>query len=431
MSETVSAQAQLWKRARKVIPRGASSGHRVGWDQVFVRAHGAYVWDADGNRYIDHLLAWGPIVLGHTDTRVNSAVTDALAVIDLTGVGPQRNEIETAEIVCGYMPCADKVAFCTSGTDATLHSVHIARAVTGRRKVLKFHGSYHGWHDQLAVGGSRADSTPTGSAQLANSAGLHPGSVSDVVVVEWNDVQGVQAAFDTQGHDIAAVFAEPYVHSFGCVPPSPGFLEFLREITVRNGAVLVFDEVKTGFRTAVGGYQSVSGVTPDLTAFGKAIANGFAVAGVAGTDAVMGHMGAYSRSHATIDGTYNASPYAMAAARATLGILIEESIPDRLAGLGKRMRDGLGKAIADSGAPACVAGHSSEWCVYFRPTAPTNFREALDVDTDLYARYHTGLLSRGILEPMNATGDRRLCAALTEDDVDETIAAATAALADL
>lgn len=431
MAETLTAQQQLWERARAVIPRGASSGHRVGWEQVFVRAHGAYVWDADGNRYIDHLLAWGPIVLGHTDERVNSAVMQALSVVDLTGVGPQANEIETAEIVTAHMPCADKVAFCTSGTDATLHAVHIARAVTGRRKVLKFHGSYHGWHDQLAVGGSRADSTPTGPADTPNSAGLHPGSVSDVIVVDWNDAAGVQAAFDAHASAIAAIFCEPYIHSFGCVAPEPGFLEFLRQTATNSGALLVFDEVKTGFRTAIGGYQSVCGVTPDLTAFGKAIANGFAVAGVAGVDAVMSHMGAYSGAHATIDGTYNASPYAMAAARATLGVLIEESVPERLSALGERMRKGLAKAIADTGVPACVVGQSSEWCLYFRPTAPRNFREALEVDTEMYARYHRGLLARGVLEPMHATGDRRLCAALTEDDVDQTVATATAAMAAL
>jgi glutamate-1-semialdehyde 2,1-aminomutase len=420
-------QASYWEQARKVIPRGVSSGHRVGWDQVLVRASGAHVWDAEGRRYVDYLLAWGPIVLGHCDPRVNEAVTRAIATCDLTGVGPQLGEVEVAETICSVLPSADKVAFCTSGTDATMHAAHVARAATGRRKLLKFHGSYHGWSDVIAVGGARADSTPQTALMTANSGGLHPGSVADVVVVEWNDFDGVRAAFAEHGDEIAAVFSEPYVHSFGCVPAKAGFLELLRELCTANGSALVFDEVKTGFRSALGGYQSICGVTPDMTAFGKAVANGYALAGLAGSDVFMAHLGAYVGDRATIDGTYNAAPYALAAASKTLQIMQEEDVFDLLYALGQRLRDGLQAAANQAGVPVSVVGLGSEWAVYFRPTPPTTFREALETDGEAFGRYHAAMVAGGVIEPAFRNGDRRLCAATTYEDIDRTIEVAAGA----
>ncbi|RLV57103.1 aminotransferase class III-fold pyridoxal phosphate-dependent enzyme [Aeromicrobium phragmitis] len=417
-----------WTRARAVVPRGVSSGHRVGWKQVFVRTEGAYVWDDEGSRYLDYLNAWGPIVLGHSDERVNRAVYEAVSTCDLTGVGPQRGEAELAEKICEVMPSAEKVAFCTSGTDATMHAVHVARAATGRLKVLKFHGSYHGWNDHVAVGSSRKDLNANSILNTPNGGGLHPAVVDDVVVVEWNDRAGLEAAFTTYGEELAIAFAEPYIHSFGCIPAQPGFLELLRELCTRHGVVLTFDEVKTGFRAAIGGYQSLCGVTPDLTAFGKAVANGYSLAGLAGSNALMGHLGAYDRDQATIDGTYNASPYSLAAANTTLRIMETENVHQRLWDLGARLRQGIAKAIDDTGARATVDGLGSEWCVYFRGELPTNFREAMQSDADAYGRYHASLLSQGILEPAFPTGDRRLNAATTDDDVDRSIEAVHTAL---
>lgn len=421
-------QASMWEKALSVVPRGVSSGHRVGWEQVFVRASGAYLWDAEGNRYTDYLNAWGPIILGHSDSRVNDAVHQAVSTCDLTGVGPQLGETELAEKICHVMPCAEKVTFCTSGTDASMHAVHMARAATGRLKILKFHGTYHGWNDHVAVGGARADLTSSSELTTPNSGGLHPAVVADVVVVEWNDREGLRHAFDEHGSELAAAFAEAYVHSFGCVPPAPGFLELLRDLCRSHGVVLIFDEIKTGFRAALGGYQTLCGVTPDLTIFGKAIANGFTLAGLAGGENIMGHLGAYDRESATIDGTYNASPYAVAAANATLSIMEKEKIHDLLWHLGSRMHKGIAAAIKETGVEAAVVGLGSEWCVYFRKDAPRNFREALDVDAEAYGRYHASLLSQGILEPAFPTGDRRLNASTTEEDIDRTLEAVRAAL---
>lgn len=426
--EIASDASTIWDRARKVVPRGVSSGHRVGWDQVFVRTAGAYVWDTEGNRYTDYLNAWGPIIIGHSDIRVNQAVFEAVNTCDLTGVGPQFGEVQLAETITSVMPSAERVAFCTSGTDATMHAAHIARSATGRRKLLKFHGSYHGWSDHVAVGSSRSDLTPGSPLNTPNSGGLHPEVVADVVVVEWNDFAGLQSAFDEHGPELAAAFAEGYIHSYGCVAPAPGFLELLRGLCTQNGTVFILDEVKTGFRSAIGGIQSLNGVLADLTAFGKAVANGYSLAGLAGRADVMGHLGAYSKTEATIDGTYNASPYAIAAANKTLEIMQTDAIHERIYALGDRMRAGIQWAIRETNTEACVTGLGSEWCMYFRAELPSNFRQAMDVDADRYGRYHAALLSQGVLEPAFATGDRRLNASTTEDDVDRTIEAVHFAL---
>ncbi len=413
MSTTETSSSLAWDRARKVVPRGVSSGHRVGWDQVFVKASGAYIWDDQGKKYLDYINSWGPIVLGHSDRRVNQAVFDAANTCDLTGVGPQVGEMELAEKITTLVPSADKIAFCTSGTDATMHAAHIVRAATGRVKILKFHGSYHGWSDVLAVGSSRSDLTPTSPLDTPNSAGLHPGATSDVVVVEWNDFDGLRAAFAEYGSELAAAFAEGYIHSFGCVPAQPGFLELLRELCTANGAALVFDEIKTGFRSALGGYQSIAGVMPDLTAFAKAIANGYSIAAL---------------KEATIDGTYNANPYSIAAANKTIEILESEDVITHLYELGDRLRAGITDAIAEVRIDACVAGLGSEWTVYFRKELPTNFRQAMESNSEQYTKYHRSLLAQGILEPAFTTGDRRLNASTTYEDIDRTIDANRVAL---
>lgn len=423
MSETPLATelSPAWKRSIQVIPRGVSSGHRVGWPEAFTRARGAYLWDEDGNQYTDYLNAWGPIVLGHCDPRVNRAVFDAVSTCDITGAGPQNGEAELAERICAAMPSAHKVAFCTSGTDAAMHAVHISRAATGRRKLLKFHGSYHGWSDHLAVGSSRVDLTPTSPLNTPNGAGLHPDVVADVVVVEWNDLLGLQEAFAEYGAELALAIAEPYIHSFGCVPAEPGFLEALRRLCDESGVLLVFDEIKTGFRAALGGYQSLIDVRPDLTIFGKAVANGYSLAGIAGQDDVMGHLGAYTKDRATIDGTYNANPYALAAGNATMQIMVDENVHERLHRLGDSLVAGIREQIRRRGIPAVVNSLGSEWCVYFRAQAPKNFREAMESDPVAYQIYHSALLRKGILEPAFATGDRRLNVSTSYSDIERTV----------
>lgn len=414
-------------RARRVIPNGVSSGGRASYTDLIVRTKGAHVWNSAGRRYIDHLLAWGAIVVGHCDPRVNEAVARAVATCDLNWVGTQAGELELAETITEVMPSAEKVAFCTSGTDATMHAAQLVRAATGRRKLVKFHGSYHGWHDSLAVG-ARFSYGTTGAAELEspNSAGLHPDAAADVMVIEWNDFDGVRGVFTNWGPEIAAVFCEPYVHSYGCVAAEAGFLELLRDLTIRHDAVLVFDEMKTGFRSHIGGYQAICGVTPDLTTFGKALGNGYTIAGIAGRAALMDLFGAGSDEKVTLDGTFNASPYAVAAANAVVSILRDGGVA-RLDELGRRLRWGVQKAISEAGVDAVVTGLGSEWAVYFRSDAPRNYREAVAEDDERHAAYSAALHDRGVLEPPFTLGDRRLCMATTEADIDETAEAYAAA----
>lgn len=416
-------------RARRVIPNGASSAWRSVHGEAIVRAQGAYLWNAEGRRYIDCLCAWGPIVIGHCDPRVNQAVIDCISTVDLNAVGPHVGEVELAEAICEVMPCAERVAFCQSGTDTTLHAVHAVRALTGKQKLVKFHGCYHGWHDSLAVGVRYNAAGARGrSLTEPEGAGLHPGALSDVIVVEWNDLASVADVFATRAGELAGVVCEPYAQGFGCVAPAPGFLEGIRELCTRHGIPLVFDEVKTGFRHHVGGYQALCGVTPDITAFSKALGNGFAIGGVAGSAEIMavfeiGHNG----MEAVWDGTSNASPYAMAAGLATLRILRDGGV-DRLNALGERMREGLREAVAATGVEATVTGVGASWMVYFLPAAPKNYREALLNNTKQATIYNHALREAGIMEPLVGLGDRRLCLAMTDDDVDETVEAARRAL---
>jgi glutamate-1-semialdehyde 2,1-aminomutase len=430
-TETTADRESMLARAAAVLPNGVSSGGRARFGDMVVRARGAHVWNAEGKRFVDYLLGYGPIVVGHCDPRVNDAVARAVATCDLNWVGAQAGEVELAEAICAAMPCADKVAFCTSGDDATLHAVHLARAATGRLRLLKFHGSYHGWHDHVAVGSRFTTGRRDPRAMREpNSAGLHPGCVADVTVVEWNDAEGLRAAFAEQGDELAAAFAEPYVHSYGCVAPAPGFLEELRALCDKHGVVLVFDEVKTGFRHHVGGYQAVCGVTPDLTAFGKALGNGYSIAGIAGRSPIMDLLGSASETNATIEGTYNGSPYLMAAGLATLEILQDGGI-ERLYELGDRLRAGLSRVVAEADVDACVAGWGSEWAVYFRPDPPRNYNDVLDSDNDRAEAFRRAMFARGILEPPFAASDRRLCLALSDEDIDETVEAAAEALAEV
>jgi glutamate-1-semialdehyde 2,1-aminomutase len=408
-------------RARRVIAGGASAAGRRVYDETIVRTQGAYLWNAEGKRYIDYLLSYGPIVVGHSDPRVNHAVLQTVSTNDLHWVGPQANEVELAETIVELVPSAQKVAFVTSGSDALLHAVHVARVATGRRRLLKFHGSFVGWQDALAKGANfdvRPGEVP--SENDANSGGIHPDAIADVTVVAWNDGAAVRTAFADHGDQLAAVVCEPYILSYGCVPPDPGFLELLRELTTQHGALLIFDEVKTGFRFHLGGYQAVAGVTPDLTALGKALGNGYTVAALAGRSDLMELLG----TKTTLDGTHYANPYALAAARATIDILRQGGI-ERLAELGERLRTGLARAIVDSGVTACITGYGSGFMINFLPEPPVTFRQAAAADFERAEAFRRAMLAAGILLPPFVITDSRLCLATSEDDIDETVAAAT------
>lgn len=416
-------RAAYLARAQQVIPGGASAGGRRVYQEVIVRTEGAYLWNADGKRFIDYLLSYGPIVIGHSDSRVNDAVFRTAASNDLHWVGPQANEVELAETIVGLIPSAEKVAFVTSGSDALLHAVHVARAATGRRRLLKFHGSFVGWQDPLAKGANfdvRPNDVP--SENDPNAGGIHPGAIEDIIVLEWNDFAGVRAAFSSNGNELAAVVCEPYILSYGCVPPAPGFLDLLRELTFKYRALLIFDEVKTGFRFHLGGYQTVAGVTPDLTALGKALSNGYPLGALAGRSDLMELLG----TQTSLDGTHYANPYGLAAGLATIEILRDGGI-ERLAFLGERLRKGLSRASSEAGVPVTITGFGSGFMINWLPEAPVTFRQAARADFERAEAFRLAMLDMGILLPPFVITDSRLCLATSEDDIDQTIEAATRA----
>lgn len=413
----------LLARAARVIPGGASAAGRRVFREVIVRTEGAYLWNTEGKRYIDYLLDYGPIVVGHSDPRVNAAAARAAAVCDLNWVGPHPLEVELAEKIVELVPSAEQVAFVTSGSDALLHAAHVARAATGRPKLLKFHGSFVGWQDALAKG-ANFDVKPgeVPSADDANAGGISASALSDVLVLEWNDAEGVREAFRAHGSEIAAVICEPYLLSYGCVPPAAGFLELIRELTMRHGTLLVFDEVKTGFRLHLGGYQAIAGVTPDLSAFGKSLGNGYTIAALAGRRDLMGLLG----TAVSLDGTHYANPYSLAAALETIRIL-EAGGMERLSTLGATLREALARSARDAGADVTITGYASAFMINWRSEPPVTFNQAADADFSRAEAFRIEMLDRGVLFPPFVITDNRLCLATSEDDIGETVEAARAA----
>src|SRR5919106_4796270 len=412
-------------RAAKVMPGGSAVEAEP--RDLIVRTQGAYLWNADGTRYIDHLLAGGAIVIGHCDPRVNRAAAHAAATCDLNWIGPQAGEVELAESICAVMPCADKVNFYPSGTEALLHAIGLARAVTGRGCLLRFRGSHMDLFADLASARYTNDrvSAPQSAAGSAEDDATQP---PIEIVVEWNDVATMRSIFAEYGSEIAAVVCEAYVNAFGFVAPAPGFLEELRALCSIRGSLLVFDEIKTGFRAHLGGYQAICGVTPDLAALGNAIANGWTLGGLAGGGGGMDQLRGGFANPAGALGVHCAQPYAIAAGLATFDILQDGGIA-RLNELGHRMRAGITEAIREAAVEACVTGVGSEWKVHFRSKPPTNYEEAADDHNhERVRRYVNAMLDQGILEARIALRDRHLCLATSENDVDVTIEAVAHAL---
>ena len=420
-------QHAMLARAAKVMPTGGSAAGaelRV----LIVRTQGAYLWNADGTRYIDHLLAGGAIVIGHCDPRINRAAAHAAATCDLNWVGPQAGEVELAETICAVMPCADKATFYPSEREALLHAGELARAVTGRRCLLRFRGSHMDLVGNLAAAplytNDRAGAPYSTAGSAEGDATLAPSEI----VVEWNDVATVRSIFADYGSEVAAVVCEPHVSAYGSVAPVPGFLEELRALCSLRGSLLLFDEIKSGFRVHLGGYQAICGVTPDLAVIGNAIGNGWALGGLVGRADVMDQLREVSANRAGSLGVHCAQPYAIAAGRATFDILQDGGIA-RLNELGHRMRAGITEAIREAAVEACVTGVGSEWKVHFRSKPPTNYEEAADDHNhERMRRYVNAMLDQGILEAPIALRDRHLCLATSENDVDVTIEAVAHAL---
>jgi glutamate-1-semialdehyde 2,1-aminomutase len=413
-------------RANRVIPGGVNSPARafgaVGGEPPFMeRAEGAYLFDIDGHKYIDYIGSWGPMILGHAHPEVRAAVNAALELGSSFGA-PTVREIEIAEAVAEAVPSIEKVRFVSSGTEAAMSAVRVARGVTGRSKIVKMSGHYHGHIDALLVQAGSAATT----LGMPNSPGVTEGATQDTILCPFNDPQAVADALDRFPGQVAAVLLEPIAGNMGLVPPEPGYLDALRELTDQHGTFLVFDEVMTGFRVAYGGAQALYGITPDLTALGKVIGGGLPAAAYGASAAIMDHVSPVGPIYQA--GTLSGNPLAMAAGLTTVQRLRDEPPYDRLEALASRLADGLDRAATDAGIPHVVQRVGSMLTLFFHDGPVRNYDDARRSDTRLFARFFWEMLARAIYLPCSQFEAVFVSAAHTEGDIDRTIQAAEEAL---
>jgi glutamate-1-semialdehyde 2,1-aminomutase len=416
-----------FERAAAIIPGGVNSPVRafgsVGGEPFFTAsAKGAHLFDTDGRRYLDYVQSWGAVILGHAHPAVVEAVQ--LAAERGTSYGtPTEAEVELAELIRERMPSLEKVRLVSSGTEAAMTAVRLARGATGRSKILKLAGCYHGHLDSLLV----AAGSGVATLGLPGSAGVTPGAVADTIVCPYNDVEAVDVAFTEHGADIAALLVEPVAANMGLIAPRDGYLQSLREICSRHGSLLVFDEVITGFRVARGGAQQLYGITPDLTIFGKVAGGGLPLAGLGGRADVMDHLAPLGAVYQA--GTLSGNPLATAAGIATLELL-DDAAYGRIAMSARRLAEGLSSAFETTGVAATVTQVATLVGLFFGITAH-DYETAKRADHERYARFFHGLLDRGVY--FAPSGYETLFCGLAHDDtvVDETIAAAFAVAATL
>ena len=419
-----------WKMAESVAPGGVHTSLRnVEPHTSFVRAQGSRIWDADGNEFIDYHCAFSPIVLGHCDPRVLSRATEAAATSDLYGVGVTPYEIELCTKIVEHVPSAEMVLLCNSGSEATYHALRVARAVTGRTKIIKFQGCYHGWHDYVL---RNTLSAPDRIYQRdPGSEGMLQQAIDETLVCRFNDLDDVEAKLAANRDQVAAIIIEPIAHNVGALLPQPGFLAGLRELSDRYGAVLIFDEVITGFRHAIGGYQKIVGVTPDLTTMGKAIANGYPIAALAGKRSIMERFNTRTGGDVFFAGTFNGATLTTAASLAVIEIMESEPVHDHLFRLGERMRQGLTEIVERMGIKAQAAGFGSVYTLYFMDGPIVSYEDLLRNNAQLYVDYRRGLIARGIWEmPMNVKRSV-VTYAHTLGDIERTLQAAEDTLKEL
>ncbi|HEY2784706.1 MAG TPA: glutamate-1-semialdehyde 2,1-aminomutase [Fimbriiglobus sp.] len=419
--------AAAFVRAKRAIPGGVNSPARafgaVGGSPLFIaRGEGPFLFDVDGNKYLDFIQSWGPMILGHAHPAVVDATIEALK--DGTSFGaPTERESELAEMVCAAVPSVERVRFVSSGTEAAMSCVRLVRGFTGRNSIVKFAGCYHGHVDSLLVSAGSSALT----LGVPTSPGVPPGCTQDTIVLRFNDTEQLVELFRARGGDIAGVMLEPVVGNMGLVVPTAEFRAALRRLTHEHGALLVYDEVMTGFRLAYGGAQSLFGDSPDLSAFGKVIGGGYPVGAYGGRADVMDRV--MPAGPVFQAGTLSGNPVAMAAGVATLKELQRTNPYARLDAMGARLEAGLRAAAA--GLPHQVNRVGSMITLFFTGTPVRDLATATTSDTKRFARFFWGMMDRGFYWPCSQFEAAFLSAAMTESQIDETIAAAKAVLADL
>jgi glutamate-1-semialdehyde 2,1-aminomutase len=426
--ERSPASAALLDEAAEFIPGGVNTCRRRSEPRLcFRRGAGAHLWDLEGRRYIDYHAAYGAIFLGHSHPAVTARVSAAIERTVLFGVGVTEAEVALARKIVEHVPSAEQVVVCNSGSEATYHALRLARGVTGRQRIVKFQGCYNGFHDYVLRNVlSAADMV---GRRDPHSKGMLAAAVDATLVCRFNDLEDVRAAFAAHPEQIAAVIVEPIAHNAPGILPAPGFLPGLRDLCDAEGALLVFDEVITGFRHHLGGYQAICGVTPDLTTLGKAMANGFPIAAIGGRRRHMERFTTNPAGDVHYGGTYNGNAVGVEAALATIGELEDGTVHERVFRLGERMRAGLRTIAERAGVPAVAGGFGSLFVLCFMDGELTSYEDVLRNDHELFGRYRRELVARGVFEMPESLGRSHIGAAHTDDDVDRSLEAAEAALA--
>jgi glutamate-1-semialdehyde 2,1-aminomutase len=427
MNETSS---QLFAAAKKIIPGGVNSPVRafqaVGGEPVFIReAHGARITDMDGREYVDYVMSWGPLILGHAHPAVVEAIKEQAGKGTSYGA-PTSLEIGLAQMIIEAFPSLDMVRMMSSGTEAVMTAIRLARAFTGREKIVKFEGCYHGHADSLLVKAGSGVAT----LGIPGSPGIPKHLAALTITVPFNDEASLTEIFAAHGRDIAAVIVEPAAGNMGVVPPRPGFLEMLRELTKSHASLLIFDEVITGFRLTWGGYQRIAGICPDLTCLGKIIGGGLPVGAVGGKRIIMEQLAPLGPVYQA--GTLSGNPLAMTAGISTLALLqhsmdyYEEM--DRLA---FSLCAELKLLFAARGIPVTINRLGSMFTVFFTPEPVHDFTSASRADTKMFARFFHGMLKNGISLPPSQFEAWFLSLAHNHDDLEKTLAACSVTIASL
>jgi glutamate-1-semialdehyde 2,1-aminomutase len=415
--------------AQKLIPGGVNSPARafggVGGSPLIIdRGDGAYLFDIDGNQLIDFVGSWGPHILGHQHPAVIAAVEAALKKGTSFGA-PTELETQLAQVVVDAVPSIEKVRMVSSGTEATMSAIRLARGFTARDRIIKFAGCYHGHVDSLLV--------QAGSGALTlgvpSSPGIPKGCTADTTVLEYNNPQQLSDTLDKIGSEVAAIILEPVVGNMGCVPPEPGFLEACRELCTKHGVILIFDEVMTGFRVAYGGAQERFGVTPDMTTLGKIVGGGMPVGAYGGRADIMDTVSPVGPVYQA--GTLSGNPLAMACGLATLKQLREDSPYARLEVLTMHLCDALSRAAQSAGIEHSIGQVGSMFTLFFNPERVVSYTQSANNDTDRFARYFWGMIDRGVYLPCSQFEANFVSAAHSDEDIKRTIDAATEVLGTL
>jgi len=433
-----TGSAALFDAACKVIPGGVNSTARATWSgwtpyPLFVESgQGSRLRDVDGNEYIDYLLGLGPMIFGHRPPRVTQAVVDFIQQRGTVFALPTADEARLAEKIIAGVPSVDQVRLCNTGTEAVLYATRLARAFTGRRKIIRFEGMYHGfsdgvyWSKHPAIAKAGPDHRPT---PVPQGPGMPKGVEENLIILPWNDAQALADVIAREGDEIAAVLTEPVMCNTGCILPKPGYLEAVRELTQRHGIVLIFDEVITGFRLGLGGAQARLGIRPDLSVFAKGLGGGFPVAAMGGRADIMALV---ANGTVSMAGTYTANGIAVAAANAALDELSTPGLYEKLDAVSDELRLGLAKVMRDAGLPAYVVGLGPLMQVWFATQEIHNYRDAERyADQAIFRRWWEGMLARGVLFHPGAYENLFVSTAHTHADVVATLDAARQVAASL